>query len=180
MLRALIVGDTDTAQALGCLELDEEDLALCTYVCPGKYDYGPLLRKCLSRIELKGSGMAPMRSHIFYLSKEEGVKRKIRFWYGARSRDEIFYADDFDRLQEQYENFSWCVALPEPKAEDNWSGATGFIHQVLYEKHLKKHQAPEACEYYICGPPMMMDTVINMLTDLNVEQDHIFFDDFSL
>jgi len=126
-----------------------------------------------------GSGMAPLRSHINYLLKEECANRKISYWYGARSLSEIFYMEEFNQLQEACENFSWHVALSEPKPEDNWKGDIGFIHQVLYEKYLKDHASPEDCEYYICGPPMMLEAVINMLNELGVEEDNIFFDDFS-
>ena len=126
-----------------------------------------------------GSGMAPLRSHINYLLKEESLKRKISYWYGARSLGEMFYMEEFNSLQESFENFSWNVVLSEPKPEDNWNGDVGFIHQVLYEKYLKNHESPEGCEYYICGPPMMMDASINMLKELGVEEENIFFDDFS-
>ncbi len=126
-----------------------------------------------------GSGMAPLRSHINYLLKEEGNKRKISYWYGARSLDEIFYMEEFNQLHDMFDNFSWHLALSDPKPEDNWQGDKGFIHQVLYEQYLKNHVSPEDCEYYICGPPMMMDAVINMLKDLGVEEENIFFDDFS-
>jgi len=126
-----------------------------------------------------GSGMAPLRSHINYLLKEGDNKRKISYWYGARSLDEMFYMEEFNQLQEVFDNFSWCLALSDPKPEDNWQGDVGFIHQVLYEQYLKNHVSPEDCEYYICGPPMMMDAVINMLKDLGVEEENIFFDDFS-
>lgn len=126
-----------------------------------------------------GSGMAPLRSHINYLLLEKGETRKISYWYGARSLGEMFYLDNFNHLQDNFDNFSFHVALSNPKPEDNWTGDTGFIHQVLYEKYLKNHPAPEDCEYYICGPPMMMDAVINILKDLGVEEENIFFDDFS-
>lgn len=126
-----------------------------------------------------GSGMAPMRSHINYLLKEEGDKRKISYWYGARSLNEMFYMEEFNSLQEAFDNFSWRVALSDPKPEDNWKGDIGFIHQILYERYLKNHASPEDCEYYICGPPMMMDAVIDMLKELGVEEENIFFDDFS-
>ena len=127
-----------------------------------------------------GSGMAPLRSHINYLiKKEECAKRKISYWYGARSLSEMFYMEEFNQLQEVCNNFSWHVALSEPKPEDDWKGDIGFIHQVLFENYLKNHAAPEDCEYYICGPPMMMDAVINMLKELGVEEENIFFDDFS-
>jgi Na+-transporting NADH:ubiquinone oxidoreductase subunit F len=125
-----------------------------------------------------GAGMAPMRSHIFDQFRRLHTKRKVSFWYGARSLREAFYVEDFDAIQAENENFEWHLALSEPQAEDNWQGYTGFIHQVLYDNYLAKHPAPEDCEYYICGPPMMNDAVIKMLTDLGVEPENILFDDF--
>ncbi len=126
-----------------------------------------------------GSGMAPLRSHINYLLKEEGDKRKISFWYGARSLGEMFYMEEFNELQAMFANFSWHVALSDPKPEDHWNGSVGFIHQVLYDQYLKNHASPEDCEYYICGPPMMMDSLISLLKEQGVEEENIFFDDFS-
>lgn len=125
-----------------------------------------------------GAGMAPMRSHIFDQLVRLDAKRKITFWYGARSLREAFYVEDYDRLQAEHENFRWHLALSDPLPEDNWSGHTGFIHNVVLEQHLRNHPAPEDCEYYICGPPMMNAAVIKMLTDLGVEPDHILLDDF--
>lgn len=125
-----------------------------------------------------GAGMAPMRSHIFDQLCRLNSKRKITFWYGARSKNEMFYVDDFDRLAREYENFEWHVALSEPLPEDNWKGYTGFIHQVLYDVYLKHHSAPEDCEYYLCGPPMMSKAVITMLLDQGVERENILYDDF--
>lgn len=125
-----------------------------------------------------GAGMAPMRSHIFDQLKRLNSKRKISFWYGARSKREMFYVEDFDGLQEQCENFKWHVALSDALPEDNWTGYTGFIHNVLYENYLRDHEAPEDCEYYMCGPPVMNAAVINMLKDLGVEEDNILLDDF--
>ena len=125
-----------------------------------------------------GAGMAPMRSHIFDQLKRLHSTRKISFWYGARSLREIFYQEDFDKLAEENENFTWHVALSEPLPEDNWTGLTGFIHQVLYDEYLKDHPAPEDCEYYLCGPPMMNAAVLKMLDDLGVEEENILFDDF--
>lgn len=125
-----------------------------------------------------GAGMAPMRSHIFDQLCRLNSKRKITFWYGARSKNEMFYVDDFDRLAREYENFEWHVALSEPLPEDNWEGYTGFIHQVLYDVYLKHHSAPEDCEYYLCGPPMMSKAVITMLLDQGVERENILYDDF--
>ncbi len=125
-----------------------------------------------------GAGMAPMRSHIFDQLRRIHSDRKISFWYGARSYREIFYMDDFDTLAKENPNFDWHIALSEPKEEDNWTGYTGFIHQVLLDHYLKEHPAPEDCEYYICGPPMMNAAVMNMLDDLGVEPENILFDDF--
>ncbi len=125
-----------------------------------------------------GAGMAPMRSHIFDQLKRLHSKRKISFWYGARSRREMFYEEDFDQLQAENDNFRWHVALSDPQPEDNWTGYTGFIHNVLLENYLKNHPAPEDCEFYMCGPPMMNAAVIKMLKDLGVEDDNIMLDDF--
>jgi Na+-transporting NADH:ubiquinone oxidoreductase subunit F len=125
-----------------------------------------------------GAGMAPMRSHIFDQLKRLKSKRKMSFWYGARSRREMFYVEDFDSLQEENDNFKWHVALSDPLPEDNWDGYTGFIHNVLYENYLRDHDAPEDCEYYMCGPPVMNAAVINMLKNLGVEDENILLDDF--
>lgn len=125
-----------------------------------------------------GAGMAPMRSHIFDQLKRLHSKRKISFWYGARSRREMFYEEDFDQLQAENDNFRWHVALSDPQPEDNWTGYTGFIHNVLLENYLKNHPAPEDCEFYMCGPPMMNAAVIKMLKDLGVEDENIMLDDF--
>jgi len=118
-----------------------------------------------------GAGMAPMRSHIFDQLERIGTKRKMTFWYGARSKREMFYVEDFDRLAAEHDNFEWYVAL-------YWEGDTGFIHNVLYENYLNEHAAPEDCEFYMCGPPMMNQAVINMLHDLGVEDENILLDDF--
>ncbi|WP_025673797.1 NADH:ubiquinone reductase (Na(+)-transporting) subunit F [Salinivibrio socompensis] len=125
-----------------------------------------------------GAGMAPMRSHIFDQLKRLHTDRKMTFWYGARSKREMFYVEDFDMLQEQNENFNWYCALSDPLPDDNWDGDTGFIHNVLYENYLKDHEAPEDCEYYMCGPPMMNAAVISLLKDLGVEDENIMLDDF--
>jgi Na+-transporting NADH:ubiquinone oxidoreductase subunit F len=125
-----------------------------------------------------GAGMAPMRSHIFDQLRRLNSKRKISFWYGARSKREMFYVEDFDELAAENENFEWHVALSDPQPEDNWEGYTGFIHNVLYENYLRDHEAPEDCEYYMCGPPMMNAAVIGMLKDLGVEDENILLDDF--
>ncbi|MGD9660732.1 MAG: NADH:ubiquinone reductase (Na(+)-transporting) subunit F [Porticoccaceae bacterium] len=125
-----------------------------------------------------GAGMAPMRSHIFDQLKRLNSKRKISFWYGARSMRECFYNEEYDQLAAENDNFEWHLALSDPQPEDNWTGLTGFIHNVLYEQYLKDHPAPEDCEYYMCGPPMMNAAVIKMLEDLGVEKDNILLDDF--
>ena len=125
-----------------------------------------------------GAGMAPMRSHIFDQLMRIKTKRKITFWYGARSRREMFFVEDFDRLQDENENFKWYVALSDPQPGDDWDGYTGFIHSVLFENYLKDHPAPEECEYYLCGPPIMNSSIITMLLDLGVERDDIMLDDF--
>ena len=125
-----------------------------------------------------GAGMAPMRSHIFDLFRRIKTNRKVSFWYGARSKREMFYTEDFDSIKKENENFTWHCALSDPLPEDKWNGDTGFIHQVLYDKYLKNHESPEDCEFYICGPPMMNDCVINMLLDIGVERDDIMLDDF--
>jgi Na+-transporting NADH:ubiquinone oxidoreductase subunit F len=125
-----------------------------------------------------GAGMAPMRSHIFDQLRRLASTRKISFWYGARSKREIFYQEDFDKLAAEHENFEWHVALSDPLPDDNWQGYTGFIHAVLRDNYLKSHPAPEDCEYYMCGPPVMSAAVITMLEELGVEKDNILLDDF--
>jgi len=126
-----------------------------------------------------GAGMAPMRSHIFDQLRRIKTKRKISFWYGARSLREMFYEDDYNTLAAENENFEWHVALSDPQPEDNWTGMTGFIHNVVLENYLKNHPAPEDCEYYMCGPPMMNAAVVKMLKDLGVEDENISLDEFS-
>jgi Na+-transporting NADH:ubiquinone oxidoreductase subunit F len=125
-----------------------------------------------------GAGMAPMRSHIFDLLRRLKSKRKITFWYGARSKREMFYGEDFDMLARENDNFEWHVALSDPLPDDNWDGYKGFIHNILYEEFIKKHPAPEDCEFYMCGPPIMNTSVINMLLDNGVEPENIMLDDF--
>jgi Na+-transporting NADH:ubiquinone oxidoreductase subunit F len=125
-----------------------------------------------------GAGMAPMRAHIFDQLIRRHSKRKMSFWYGARSLKEMFYAEEFDELAEKNDNFDWHLALSEPLPEDNWDGLTGFIHQVLYDEYLSEHDAPEDCEYYLCGPPMMNTAVIKMLENLGVPKENILLDDF--
>ena len=124
-----------------------------------------------------GAGMAPMRAHIFDQLLRLNTDRKMTFWYGGRNERELFYVDEFDKLDKEHENFEWHVALSDQNIE-GWEGYTGFIHNVLYENYLKDHPAPEDCEYYMCGPPMMNAAVIQMLEDLGVERDNIFLDDF--
>ena len=125
-----------------------------------------------------GAGMAPMRSHIFDQFRRLHTKRTVSFWYGARSLREAFYIEDFDKIQGEFDNFKWYLALSEPLPEDNWTGKTGFIHQVVYDNYLKDHPAPEDIEYYLCGPPLMLQACGQMLDDLGVERENILFDDF--
>lgn len=125
-----------------------------------------------------GAGMAPMRSHIFDLFDTKHTNRKATFWYGGRSLKELFYMDDFEKIEKENPNFKFEVALSEPLPADNWKGKTGFIHQVVYDDYLKNHPEPEEIEYYICGPPMMNDAVFKMLDELGVPQENIAFDDF--
>ena len=125
-----------------------------------------------------GAGMAPLRSHIFDLLKRTKSKRKISYWYGARSLREMFYWDEFKELEKNNPNFTMNVALSDPMNEDNWKGYTGFIHQVVLDNYLNNHPAPEEIEYYLCGPPMMNDAVFTMLENLGVERENIAFDDF--
>ena len=127
-----------------------------------------------------GAGMAPMRSHIFHLFKTLHTQRKVSFWYGGRSLKELFYIDQYRLLEAENPNFKFVVALSEPKREDNWNGPIGFIHQVLYDCYLKDHSEPEECEYYICGPPPMLNAVLELLDNLGVPQENIAFDDFGL
>jgi len=125
-----------------------------------------------------GAGMAPLRSHIFHLFHTLKTNRKVTYWYGARSKQEIFYEQDFRQIEKAFPNFQFNIALSETVAGDNWNGYTGFIHQVLYEEYLNKHEAPEDMEYYLCGPPMMNDAVQKMLYDLGVPDEMVDFDDF--
>ena len=125
-----------------------------------------------------GAGMAPMRSHIFDLLRRLKSKRKITFWYGARSKREMFYVEDFDMLARENDNFEWHVALSDPLPDDNWDGYKGFIHNVLFNEFIKNHPAPEDCEFYMCGPPIMNTSVIKMLLDNGVEPENIMLDDF--
>ena len=125
-----------------------------------------------------GAGMAPMRSHIFDLFDTKKTKRKATFWYGGRSKKELFYQDHFEKIEDANPNFKFEVALSEPLEEDNWKGYTGFIHQVIYDNYLKDHPEPEDIEYYLCGPPMMNAAILKMLDELGVPEEMIMFDDF--
>ncbi len=125
-----------------------------------------------------GAGMAPLRSHIFHLFHTLKTGRKVSYWYGARSLREMFYEDHFRAIEREFPNFSFHVALSEPLPEDNWEGSVGFIHRVVHDRYLGEHENPDEIEYYLCGPPMMLSAVQNMLADLGVEQEQIAFDDF--
>jgi Na+-transporting NADH:ubiquinone oxidoreductase subunit F len=125
-----------------------------------------------------GAGMAPLRSHLFHLFHTLQTNRKVSYWYGARSKREIFYEEHFRKIEKKYPNFTFHMALSEPLPEDNWDGLTGFIHQVVYDQYLNKHEEPEEVEYYMCGPPLMNDAVLKMLYDLGVPDEMIDFDDF--
>ncbi len=125
-----------------------------------------------------GAGMAPLRSHIFELFKERKTDRKVSYWYGGRSTRELFYVDEFREIEKEFPNFKFNIALSDPLPSDNWTGYTGFIHQVLHDEYLKDHPAPEDVEYYICGPPMMLQSALKMLDNLGVEPENIAFDDF--
>ena len=125
-----------------------------------------------------GAGMAPLRSHIFHLFHTLKTKRKVSYWYGARSRREIFYEDEFRKIEEEFPNFTFNLALSEPLPEDKWDGYTGFIHQVLYDEYLSKMDEPEEIEYYLCGPPLMNDAVNKLLWELGIPDENIAFDDF--
>jgi Na+-transporting NADH:ubiquinone oxidoreductase subunit F len=127
-----------------------------------------------------GAGMAPLRSHIFHLLKTLNTGRKVTYWYGARSKREVFYEDEFRELEEQFPNFKFNIALSEPAPEDKWSGYTGFIHKVLYDNYLMKLDEPESLEYYLCGPPGMNQAVLDMLDNLGVQKENIAFDDFGV
>lgn len=127
-----------------------------------------------------GVGMAPLRAIIFDQLERLGSKRRISFWYGARSRSELFYAEEFDELARKYANFSWRPALSEPRPDESWAGLTGFVHDAVFTAYLRDHPAPEDCEYYLCGPPLMIEAVYAMLDECGVETDCIFNDDFGI
>lgn len=125
-----------------------------------------------------GAGMAPMRSHIFDLFHTKKTNRKTTFWYGGRSKRELFYVEDFSKIENEFDNFKFHIGLSEPKPEDNWEGKVGFIHNVIYENYLKNHPEPEEIEYYLCGPGPMLDACMKMLDSLGVPPENISFDDF--
>lgn len=125
-----------------------------------------------------GAGMAPLRSHIFHLFHTMKTDRKVSYWYGGRSKREMFYTDEFRAIEKDFPNFQYNEALSEPLESDNWTGYTGFIHQVVLDNYLSKHDEPEEIEYYLCGPPMMNAAVFKMLSDLGVPDNNIAFDDF--
>ena len=125
-----------------------------------------------------GAGMAPLRSHLFHLFQTLKTGRKVSYWYGGRSLKELFYTDEFRKIEEAFPNFTYNIALSEPKPEDNWTGPTGFVHQVLLDNYLSSHSEPEEIEYYLCGPGMMLKASLGMLDDLGVPNENIAFDDF--
>ena len=127
-----------------------------------------------------GAGMAPLRSHIFHLFHTLKTNRKVTYWYGARSLREVFYEDEFRAIEKEFPNFKFHLALSEPLPEDNWTGLTGFIHKVLLDNYLSKHEEPEDIEYYFCGPPVMNNAVVKMLDSLGVPEENISFDDFGI
>jgi Na+-transporting NADH:ubiquinone oxidoreductase subunit F len=127
-----------------------------------------------------GVGMAPLRAMIYEQLKLVGTDRNMTFWYGARSTSELLYTEEFDALAAQHRNFDWTVALSDPQPSDNWAGAVGFVHTVALEQYLRDHPEPENCEYYLCGPPLMIRAVLSMLDDLGVDADSIFNDDFGV
>lgn len=143
-------------------------------------DFHPILNTKNEMLYIGGgAGMAPLRAHLLHLLKTLKVTdRKISYWYGARSKKEIFYEEDFRALEKEFPNFSFHIALSAPLPEDNWTGDTGFIHSVIYERYLKNHEEPEEIEYYMCGPGPMSDAVEKMLYDLGVPRENLLFDDF--
>ena len=125
-----------------------------------------------------GAGMAPLRSHLYHLFHTLKTGRKVSYWYGARNPNEVFYEDHFRKIEEEFPNFTFHIAMSEPRPEDNWDGYVGFIHQVVYDHYLKDHPAPEDVEYYLCGPPLMLGSALGMLDDLGIEEEMIRFDEF--
>lgn len=143
-------------------------------------DFHPILNSKKEMLYIGGgAGMAPLRSHILHLLKTLDIRdRKISYWYGARSRAEIFYEEDFRKLEKEFPNFSFHIALSAALPEDNWTGPTGFIHDVIYNNYLKEHDAPEDIEYYMCGPGPMSKAVENMLWNLGVPEENLMYDNF--
>ena len=125
-----------------------------------------------------GAGMAPLRSHLYHLFHTLKTGRKVSYWYGARNPNEVFYEDHFRKIEEEFPNFTFHIAMSEPRPEDNWDGYVGFIHQVVHDHYLKDHPAPEDVEYYLCGPPLMLQSALGMLDDLGIEEEMIRFDEF--
>ena len=125
-----------------------------------------------------GAGMAPLRSHLYHLFHTLKTGRKVSYWYGARNPNEVFYEDHFLAIEKEFPNFKFHIAMSDPRPEDNWEGYVGFIHQVVHDEYLKEHPAPEDVEYYMCGPPMMLQAVLGMLDGLGVEEEMIRFDEF--
>ncbi len=125
-----------------------------------------------------GAGMAPLRSHLYHLFHTLQTGRKVSYWYGARNPNEVFYEDHFRKIEAEFPNFTFHIAMSEPRPEDNWGGYVGFIHQVVHENYLKDHPAPEDVEYYMCGPPLMLQAVLAMLDDLGIEEEMIRYDEF--
>jgi Na(+)-translocating NADH:ubiquinone oxidoreductase F subunit len=125
-----------------------------------------------------GAGMAPLRSHLSYLFETLATQRRVSYWYGARSRQEIFYQEYFEKLARQFSNFAFHLALSEPQPADNWPGPAGYIHEVVLENYLKNHADPAGIEFYVCGPPAMVKATTKMLADLNVPECQIAFDEF--
>jgi Na+-transporting NADH:ubiquinone oxidoreductase subunit F len=125
-----------------------------------------------------GVGMAPLRAHVFDQLEYRKTSRRISYWYGARSRIDLYYAGEMERLAREHANFTWHVALSDPAPEDAWEGETGFIHDILHRRHLKAHPDPAACEYYLCGPPLMIEAVQALLDRLGVPRENIRYDDF--
>jgi Na+-transporting NADH:ubiquinone oxidoreductase subunit F len=123
--------------------------------------------------------MAPLRSHIFHLFHTLKTGRKVTFWYGGRSKKELFYLEDFENIKKQFPNFNYTIALSEPLPEDNWTGSVGFIHKVCLDEYLSKHEDATEIEYYMCGPPPMIAAVNNMLFNIGVEKEMISYDEFS-
>jgi Na(+)-translocating NADH:ubiquinone oxidoreductase F subunit len=125
-----------------------------------------------------GAGMAPLRAHLSHLLETERTSRKVSFWYGARSSQEVFYDAYFRSLAASHPNFSFHLALSSPLPDEGWAGHTGFIHEVLLEQYLKTHASARSAEYYLCGPPMMIKACTRMLADIGVPPQQIAYDEF--